>query len=397
MEGVEGVSAFVCRVGRMVRGVEARVGGEVSSSVLSRAGHLYVELKERDTSLSVVFFSAPEKAVRAAKEGKKIVVTGKAAVYARQSRLQVVATEIAKQKEEGETDGEEAEKEGEAAKKRRQALESLAEEGIVGRERRRLPLFPSRLFLITSAGSAAEADFEEGVMRKWPGLGLRRIDACVQGKTAVRDVVEGISEAIGEGADVIVVARGGGSKTDLEAFEEEDVARAIWEASKRGAVVVSAVGHETDTTLADLVADVRCKTPSAAAEAVVPDVRELRRKVKEGRKMASKAVWKRVEEMREKVERARGDAEGAPQKAIERLRRRVGEARVRGKAAARGGIGKGRKRVWEERRRAEACLPGRVGVVREGGEEVVRVGQLRSGEKIQIVGADGFVWAVVEG
>jgi exodeoxyribonuclease VII large subunit len=158
----------------------------------------------------------------------------------------------------------------------RQLQQKLAAEGLFDpRHKKRLPRFPTRIAFVTSPTGAAVRDFLEVLRRRWQGLEVLIIPSRVQGDGAALEIVRGIQLAnrVSPALDLLVVGRGGGSIEDLCCFNDERVVRAIF-ASK--IPVVSAVGHEIDVTLADLVADVRALTPTEAAERIVPSVDELR-------------------------------------------------------------------------------------------------------------------------
>jgi exodeoxyribonuclease VII large subunit len=149
----------------------------------------------------------------------------------------------------------------------------LAAEGLFARELKRpLPFLPGTVGLITGSQSAAERDVLENAKRRWPAVRFRVINTAVQGPNAAREVIEALDTLDRDaGVDVIVIARGGGAVEDLLPFSDEGLVRAV---HKAGTPVVSAIGHEPDSPLLDLVADVRASTPTDAAKLVVPDVAE---------------------------------------------------------------------------------------------------------------------------
>ena len=157
-----------------------------------------------------------------------------------------------------------------------QLKKKLAAEGLFDAERKRpLPRFPRRIGIVTSPRGAVIADMVQILSRRFPGLHIRLFPALVQGEGSIEEVCRGIEYFSRTAwADLVIVARGGGSLEDLWTFNEEAVARAIAACS---VPVVSAVGHETDVTIADFVADLRAPTPSAAAELVVPHARRTAR------------------------------------------------------------------------------------------------------------------------
>jgi exodeoxyribonuclease VII large subunit len=269
------------------------VEGEIGSLHRSRPGHLYFDLKDPDGQLrSVMFRSAAVRLPLDPEEGMQVRVHGKVDVYADRGTLQLVVDHL--------------EPHGEGAL--RIAFERLKarlhEEGLFDPAHKRpLPFFPRRVGLVTSRHGAALHDLVRGLRRRGAPIELVLYDARVQGEGAWREVVRGLHLL---GADpsieVIVIARGGGSIEDLWNFNREEVVRAVFESETP---VVSAIGHEVDVVLTDLVADARASTPTAAAELVVPDAEEIGRRL-DG--LARRLVGReklRVSELRARVEALR--------------------------------------------------------------------------------------------
>jgi exodeoxyribonuclease VII large subunit len=198
-----------------------------------------------------------------------------------------------------------------------QLKKKLATEGLFAAERKRaLPRFPRRIGIVTSPRGAAIADMLKILSRRFPGLHIRVFPAQVQGEGAVEEVCRGIEYfSASRWPDVVIVGRGGGSLEDLWTFNEEAVARAI---AACAVPVVSAVGHETDVTIADFVADLRAPTPSAAAEMVAPSRAELLERIASSRSTAAHAIRYRLA-MLEKRLRQQG-----VERALGVLHRRVG-------------------------------------------------------------------------
>ena len=194
-------------------------------------------------------------------EGAGVVVHGRPRYYPNRGTLSLVADEIRMVGL------------GELLARLERRRQLLAAEGLFARERKRpLPFLPGRIGLVTSRGSAAERDVLENARRRWPAVAFEVAYATMQGPNCAREVIEAVRRLDADAAvDVIVVARGGGSVEDLLPFSDEGVVRAV---SAARTPVVSAIGHEPDTPLLDLVADVRASTPTDAAKLVVPDVAE---------------------------------------------------------------------------------------------------------------------------
>ena len=181
----------------------------------------------------------------------------------------------------------------------------LQAEGLFDRAlKKRLPVLPTAIGLITGADSAAERDVIENVRRRWPGARLITRHTLVQGTSAAEQVMAALADldALPE-VQVIIIARGGGSLEDLLPFSDEGLARAVFAARTP---VVSAIGHETDTPILDLVADVRASTPTDAAKRVVPDVAEERERVGQARDRIRRAVLAGVEQERHHLRQLRG-------------------------------------------------------------------------------------------
>lgn len=240
--------------------VDVWVEGEVSNLRMAPSGHLYFTLKDAEAQLPVVLFRRQAMLLRfRPEEGAQLLVRGRVSVYAQRGQLQLV--------------GETIEPLGAGALQLafEQLREKLKAEGLFDPERKRaLPAFPRAVGIVTSPSGAVIRDFLNIVERRHAALQVLLYPVTVQGESAPQEIVQAITDlnALGQ-VDLIVLARGGGSLEDLAAFNSESVARAI--AASR-LPVVSAVGHETDFTIADFVADLRAPTPSAAAELVTEEL-----------------------------------------------------------------------------------------------------------------------------
>jgi len=236
------------------------VSGEVSNYTQSTAGHLYFTLKDQASQLRCVFFR-PKVAITV-EDGIAVVTHGRVSIYEVTGALQLYVDLV------------QPEGLGVLHLEFERLKMKLEAEGLFEPSRKRpLPLFPRRIGVVTSPTGAVFHDIASIVARRYPLAELVLAPTQVQGEGAEDGIVQALQALDDmEGIDVVIVARGGGSLEDLWAFNEEKVARAIY-ASK--APVISGVGHDTDFTIADFVADVRAPTPSAAAELAVPDRAEL--------------------------------------------------------------------------------------------------------------------------
>lgn len=238
------------------------VKGEVSNCKYHPSGHIYFSLKDETGVLSCVMFAGHRRGLAfRMKDGDQVVAGGTVDVYERDGRYQLYAKEITQ--------------EGEGALYERflALKKELEEMGMFAQEYKQpIPKFIKTLGVVTAPSGAAVQDIRNISLRRNPYLQIILYPALVQGEGAADSIVKGIQKLDDFGVDVIIVGRGGGSMEDLWAFNEEKVARAIFDCRTP---VISAVGHETDFTIADFVADLRAPTPSAAAELAVEQYGKL--------------------------------------------------------------------------------------------------------------------------
>ena len=238
------------------------VKGEVSNCKYHTSGHIYFTLKDAAGTIRGVMFAGNRRGLAfRMKEGDRVVVTGSIEVYERDGKYQLYAKEIT-------LDGE-----GDLYLRYEALKHELEEMGMFAQEYKKpIPRYVKRVGIVTAPTGAAIQDIRNIASRRNPYVQLILYPALVQGDGAAESIVNGIHALDLLGVDVMIVGRGGGSIEDLWAFNEEIVARAIFECETP---IISAVGHETDTTIADYVADLRAPTPSAAAELAVYDVERL--------------------------------------------------------------------------------------------------------------------------
>lgn len=235
-----------------------QVKGEASNVTYHRSGHVYFSLKDEKSVISCVMFSGSARALRfRIEEGKTIIVTGSITVYEPSGRYQI---NVKKAEEEGR---------GELFLEFMELKQRLEESGMFAEEYKKpVPKFASKIGVVTSDTGAVIRDIYNVASRRNPFCQIFLYAAKVQGEGAAETIVRGIEYLDKMCLDVIIAGRGGGSMEDLWCFNDENVARAIFNAETP---VISAVGHETDFTIADFVADLRAPTPSAAAELAVFD------------------------------------------------------------------------------------------------------------------------------
>ena len=238
------------------------VKGEVSNCKYHSSGHIYFSLKDESGSMACVMFAGDRKGLAfSMKDGQRVIVLGRVSVYERSGSYQLYAREIIK-------DGV-----GQLYEAYEKLKTELEEMGMFAPEYKQpIPYYAKKVGVVTAPTGAAVQDIRNIALRRNPYVQLILYPAQVQGEGAADSIVRGIETLDALKLDVLIVGRGGGSIEDLWAFNEEKVARAIFDCNTP---VISAVGHETDTTIADYVADLRAPTPSAAAELAVADIREL--------------------------------------------------------------------------------------------------------------------------
>lgn len=269
--------------------------GEISNFTLHRSGHMYFSLKEDKIILKGVMFQGNARSLKfEPKNGMKVVVRGKIQVYEPSGYYQIVVREMI-------PDGV-----GDLFLAYEQLKEKLSIEGLFNEEYKKpIPQFPKKIGIITSPTGAAVHDMITTIERRYPLANILLCPVQVQGDYAIPTIIEAIKEMnkLNE-ADVLIVGRGGGSIEDLWAFNDEGVARAIFESK---IPIISAVGHETDVTIADFVADLRAPTPTGAAEMTTPyTVNELKQGVDYSESKMKKELLNKIKNYRDILEKTRG-------------------------------------------------------------------------------------------
>ena len=242
------------------------IKGEVSNCKYHSSGHIYFTMKDATGTLNAVMFAGYRRGLKfTMKEGDNVIVTGSVEIYERDGKYQLYAREI-------ELDGA-----GNLYLRFEALKQELEEMGMFAPEyKKTIPRFARRIGVVTAPTGAAVQDIRNIAARRNPYVQLILYPALVQGEGAAASIVNGIRALDAMGLDVLIVGRGGGSIEDLWAFNDEGLARAIFSST---IPVISAVGHETDTTIADYVADMRAPTPSAAAELAVFDYRTVKEQI----------------------------------------------------------------------------------------------------------------------
>lgn len=267
------------------------VKGEISNFKNHYTGHLYFTLKDENSLIKCIMFkSYAERLAFKPKDGMKVMVFGAVSVFERDGVYQIYAKSMIE-------DGM-----GDLHEQFEQLKAKLEKEGLFDDEHKKsIPLYPKTIGVLTSQTGAVIRDIINVSTRRNPNVYIRLLPVPVQGPGAAEQIAEKI-KIMNEKklADVLIIGRGGGSLEDLWPFNEEIVARAIYESELP---IISAVGHETDFTIADFVADLRAPTPSAAAELAVPDVYELKQKISNCKNRCRMSLKKQVELMKMRYEK----------------------------------------------------------------------------------------------
>jgi exodeoxyribonuclease VII large subunit len=369
------------------------LAGELSNFTRSAAGHLYFTLKDAEAALTCVMWRAvAERLTWQPKQGAAVLAHGRVSVYPAQGRYQLYVDRL------------QPAGLGDLHARFEELRDRLKAEGLFDAERKRpLPPFPRVLGIVTSPQAAALRDVLNVVHRRYPLVRVLLAPTLVQGEQAPPQIVAAL-RALDARADVdlILVVRGGGSLEELWAFNDEGVARAI--AACRHPVVCG-VGHETDFTIADFVADLRAPTPSAAAELSVPDQAELRERIGAGAGRLAGCIERRLSQARQAVEhqqqalqrfspQARVDAH---RQQVDDLSRRAGRSLAHTFALRHSGLAGLQARLMALS--PLATLERGYAIVRkeDTGAVVRSISQVSTGEQLAIRVADGEFGAVTEG
>ncbi|MDN9009993.1 exodeoxyribonuclease VII large subunit [Brevibacillus laterosporus] len=308
-------------VKRMMEGdlrlADVWVRGEISNFTHHHSGHMYFTLKDKDSRLKIVMFASYNRFLTfIPKNGTKAIVRGSISVFERDGAYQLYAREL-------QPDGI-----GALFLAFEQLKEKLQQEGLFAAERKRaLPRFPKTIGVVTSPTGAAIRDIITTIKRRYPQAEIMLAPAIVQGVEAPASIIRAIRHINQYQVDVMIVGRGGGSIEELWAFNDEAVARAIVASQ---APVISAVGHETDYTIADFVADIRAATPTAAAELAVPHYLEWLERIKQLDHRLARALQTQLQEKRTHLQRLQ-QSYGLknPLRRVEERRQRIDEVTLR--------------------------------------------------------------------
>lgn len=369
------------------------VAGEVSNWSRPPSGHVYFTLKDAGAAIRCVLWRSHAARVRfQPRDGDAVVLHGRVTVYEPRGEYQLQVDLI------------QPEGVGLLYQAYEQLKRRLEDEGLFDSARKRpLPPFPRRVGVVTSPTGAVLRDIANVMGRRYPLARLVVAPAAMQGLEAPDQVADALARLnrLGD-IDVIIVARGGGSLEDLWAFNDERVARAI---AASTVPVISAIGHETDFTIADLVADVRAPTPSAAAELAAPDSRDLANQVAESRQRLRGAALRVALSLRRPLdEHSRLLRRYSPDQIVARQRQRLDDLALRARAAAAKEYSMRREKWRGERGRLAtlsplATLARGYAIVRVAadGAVVSRVAQAPTGQSLRVRVSDGEFGAVSSG
>ena len=265
------------------------VKGELSNvRVYGGSGHIYFTLKDENSAIPATMFGGASKLKFKPENGMKVVCTGRVAVFVRDGQYRIYAEEM-------EPDGI-----GSLYIAFEQLKAKLQKEGLFAPEhKKKLPKIPFSVGIITALGGAAVQDMINVTRRRFPAVKLYLYPSLVQGPSAPAQLITALKNLDASGiCDVIIIGRGGGSTEDLWCFNDENLAHAIYECKTP---IISAVGHETDFTICDFVADLRAPTPSAAAELAVPDVRDLKKQFENVQARLLNTLTSRTDYLRQRL------------------------------------------------------------------------------------------------
>ncbi len=372
----------------MLRRISVR--GEVSNCKYHPSGHIYFSLKDETGTLSCIMFAGSRRGLAfQMKDGDKVVAEGTVDVYERDGRYQLYARRIT------------LEGAGLLYERFLALKAELEEMGMFAPEYKQpIPAYVKRLGIVTAPTGAAIRDIQNIALRRNPYIQLILYPALVQGEGAAASIAEGIRILDRLGLDAMIVGRGGGSIEDLWAFNQEQVARAIFECRTP---VISAVGHETDTTIADFAADLRAPTPSAAAELAVADIRGILENLRNYGRRFNTDMKRILEERREKLSYYRTRwTYLSPENQIREKRQYLAETDRRFRELFGGRLEHSRHRLALAVERMKGLSPlaklnqGYAYVEKTGGRAVSSIRDTQPGELLDIQVRDGCIRSLVQ-
>ncbi len=367
--------------------------GEISNFNLHSSGHMYFVLKDKESQIKCVMFRGNNYTLRFMPgDGMKVKVRGDVNVYEKRGEYQLYAKEII-----------EAGK-GELYLAFERLKEKLKDEGLFSEEnKKKLPLIPRHIAVITSPTGAAIRDVITISLRRFPNLSILVVPSLVQGTFAAKELAKKIDflNKYFKDLDFIIIGRGGGSIEELWAFNEEILARSIYNSK---IPIVSAVGHETDFTISDFVADLRCPTPSAAAEMTIPDKNNLINNLSLLNSKMNRAVKRNLELKTENINFASRNLKyQGPENKINQYYQYIDEFSIRLNSRIMHRIELYEERIKRDSQRLGSLSPWAIiargySICRKipGKEIIKRLEQIDLGAKIEIIISDGKILSKVE-
>ena len=372
----------------LLRGLLVR--GEVSNYKCYPSGHHYFSLKDEQGSIRCVMFRGDAARLRFRPvNGLSVIAYGRVSVYPRDGQYQLYCTQLME-------DGRGAlDRAFEALKKKLEA------QGLFDPDRKQpLPAYPGRIALVTSPAGAAVRDMIRILRQRWPMTQVLVVPVRVQGEGAAEEIAAAIQQVnLRSDIDLMITGRGGGSREDLWAFNEEPVA---WAISRSQIPVISAVGHEPDVTISDYVADVRASTPSNAAELAVPDQTQVRQRLEGLALRLTRAAQVRLDAGRRELRRLeQSRVLRNPVAVVDDQRMRLDGVQHRLALALERSLRRGRVELAELAGRIDAMSPLKVlgrgyAIARYQNQAVTTVGQVSHGDALDVMVSDGVLHCRVE-
>jgi exodeoxyribonuclease VII large subunit len=369
------------------------IKGEVSQWKQYPSGHTYFTLRDNVGQMSAVIWQGRCSIDPSIKEGSEVVVIAGVDLYAKQGRIQLVVDKI-----------EPINAIGKLEEALRKLKLKLRQEGVFDRPRNQLPLIPKHIAIVTGTGSAALSDMNRLIENRWPGLRRTIIGVLVQGENSVQEIVRGLAVARKLSdpevankrnqppVDVIIVGRGGGSPEDLWSFNLEPVARAIIACK---IPVISAVGHESDLLISDMVADIRASTPSNAIERCVPDYNSIQMQLSDYNERIDGATIRQFNDVRNRLKLLTSMLKAAPMAGINNAKIKIQNLTMRLNNSSQSIISQEKSRIAKFETSLNAVHPQRVlergysMIQNDEGEVLSKMEQLSIGQNIKMNFADG--------
>lgn len=367
--------------------------GEISNFKLHSSGHMYFVLKDQESQIKGVMFKGNNLSLRfMPQDGMKVKVRGDISVYEKRGEYQLYVKEIV-----------EAGK-GELYLAFERLKEKLKAEGLFSEEfKKKLPLIPKNIAVITSPTGAAIRDIITISLRRFPNLSILVVPSLVQGTLAAQEIAKKIDflNKHFNNLDFIILSRGGGSLEELWAFNEEILARSIYNSK---IPIVSAIGHETDFTISDFVADLRCPTPSAAAEMTIPDKSSLINNINLLNSKLNKAINRNLELKVENINSINKSIQyQGPENKINQYYQYIDEFSVRIKLRIKHQIELYEEKIKKDKQRLDSLNPDAViergySICRKipGKEIIKRLNQVEIGNEIEVIISDGKMLGKVD-